>query len=43
MKTVFVLLLCFLSIGLIARTYNVWTRLLLIVLIAGMILFISFS
>ena len=40
MKTIFVLLALFFGLGLLARQYNAWMRLLLIVLISGMLLFI---
>jgi len=40
MKTVFVLLLLFLGIGLFARRYNALTRFLLITIIVGMLLFV---
>jgi hypothetical protein len=39
MKTVFILLLTFLGIGLFARTYNTRTRLLLIGIIVAMLLY----
>lgn len=39
MKTVFLLLLLFLGIGLFIRSYNTRTRLLLIGIIVGMLLF----
>ncbi len=41
MKTVFVLLLLFLGLGLFARTYNTWTRLLLITLIVVMLVYVN--
>lgn len=40
MRTVFVLLLAFLVLGLVVRKFNSWTRLLLITVIAGMLLFL---
>jgi hypothetical protein len=40
MRTVFVLLLAFLVLGLVVRKFNIWTRLLLIAVIAGMLLFL---
>ena len=43
MKTVFVLLLLFLGVGLFARTYNTKTRLLLITLIVVMLVYINLA
>jgi hypothetical protein len=43
MKTVFLLLLLFLVLGLFARQYNGWVRLLVSGVVVGMILFISFT
>jgi hypothetical protein len=40
MKTIFVLLVLFLGIGLFVRSYNKWTRLLLITVIAGVIAYL---
>jgi hypothetical protein len=39
MKTIFVLLTCLLGIGLFARTYTARTRLLIIAVIIGMLLY----
>jgi len=43
MKSIFVILLLFLGIGVFARTYNIWIRALLFLAIAGMVLFITFT
>ena len=43
MKTVFVLLLLLLGIGIFARAYNTLIRLLLIVVIGGMVLFVALT
>ncbi len=40
MQTILVLLLAFLGLGLFVRKFNIWTRLLLIGIIVGMVLFI---
>ena len=43
MKTFFVLLLLFLGLGLFARKYNAWTRLLLISLIVVMLVYVNLA
>ncbi len=43
MKTVFVLLVLFLCLGLFVQKFHVWTRLLLITVIVGMILYITYA
>jgi len=43
MKSVFLLLLCFLGIGLVAHTYNARTRRVIIAVIAVVLLYISLS
>jgi hypothetical protein len=43
MKSIVVVLLFFLGIGLFARTYNAWIRTLLFLAIAGMVLFITYT
>jgi hypothetical protein len=43
MQTIFILLLCFLGVGLFARAYNARTRLLLATLIIAMILFMALT
>jgi|GraSoiStandDraft_42_1057292.scaffolds.fasta_scaffold1520808_2 hypothetical protein len=43
MGTVFVLLVVFLGIGLFARTYNTWIRVLLLLVIVGVLVYISLA
>lgn len=43
MKSVFLILILFLGLGLFARNFHVRTRLLLITLIVGMILYITYA
>jgi len=43
MKTIAVLLLLFLCIGITVRKFNSWTRLLIIVVVAGVVLYVTFS
>jgi len=43
MQLIFVLLLLFLAIGLFARQYNSWIRLLIAAIIAGILLLLYFT